>query len=217
MTETIKLKSPIDGSVYAERPVATDQAVNAAVERAKAAQAEWAQTSIAERGKYLLAFLEALLAMNDEIVPELAWQMGRPTRYGGEKGGVEERTRYMVALAEKALAPYVPEDRHAHGIFLALPSSQTVTASLLALGRSRFMQHDRETELTQENMCDLVGEVANTISGNARRDFGKDFMISVPTVVAGEPEKIVTPDNIRSFVIPINWRSHSAQLVVCLE
>jgi acyl-CoA reductase-like NAD-dependent aldehyde dehydrogenase len=111
MTETIKLKSPIDGSIYAERPVATDQAVNAAVERARAAQVEWAQTPIAERGRYLLAFLEALLAMNDEIVPELAWQMGRPTRYGGEKGGVEERTRYMVALAEKALAPYVPEDR----------------------------------------------------------------------------------------------------------
>jgi acyl-CoA reductase-like NAD-dependent aldehyde dehydrogenase len=109
--ETIKLKSPIDGSIYAERPVAADQAVNAAVERARAAQADWAETPIAERGKYLLAFLEALLVMNDEIVPELAWQMGRPTRYGGEKGGVEERTRYMVALAEKALAPYVPEDR----------------------------------------------------------------------------------------------------------
>jgi chemotaxis protein CheX len=66
-------------------------------------------------------------------------------------------------------------------------------------------------------MCDLVGEVANTISGNARKDFGKDFMISVPQVVAGEPEKVAPPDNMRSFVIPINWRSHSAQLVVCLE
>ena len=112
MTETVKLKSPVDGSIYVERPVATDQAINAAVERAKAAQADWAQnTTIAQRGTYLLAFLEALLSMNDEIVPELAWQMGRPVRYGGEKGGVEERTRYMVALAEKALAPYVPEDR----------------------------------------------------------------------------------------------------------
>ncbi|HHZ07287.1 MAG TPA: aldehyde dehydrogenase family protein [Rhizobiales bacterium] len=112
MTETVKLKSPIDGSIYVERPVATDQAINAAVERAKAAQADWARdTTIAQRGKYLLAFLEALLSMNDEIVPELAWQMGRPVRYGGEKGGVEERTRYMVALAEKALAPYIPEDR----------------------------------------------------------------------------------------------------------
>lgn len=111
MTETVKLKSPVDGSIYVERPVATDQAINAAVERARAAQADWARTTIDQRGKYLLAFLEALLSMNDEIVPELAWQMGRPVRYGGEKGGVEERTRYMVALAEKALAPYIPEDR----------------------------------------------------------------------------------------------------------
>src|SRR5690606_19520128 len=76
-----------------------------------AAQAEWARKPIAERSTYLLSFLEAMLAMNDEIVPELAWQMGRPIRYGGEEGGVEERTRYMVALAEKALAPYIPEVR----------------------------------------------------------------------------------------------------------
>ncbi len=108
---TIKLKSPVDGSVYAERPVATDQEINAAVERAKAAQQDWAGVEIAQRGKFLLAFLEAMLAMNDEIVTELAWQMGRPVRFGGEKGGVEERTRYMVALAETALKPFVPEDR----------------------------------------------------------------------------------------------------------
>ena len=105
MTETIKLKSPIDGSIYAERPVASDREISAAVERAKTAQAEWAKTSIAERGKYVLAMLEALTAMSDEIVVELAWQMGRPTRYGGEFGGVKERTTYMVEIAEKALAP----------------------------------------------------------------------------------------------------------------
>ena len=109
--DTIKLTSPIDGSIYLERPVATDQAINGAIERARAAQVDRGrETPIAERGTYLLAMLEALVAMNDEIVPELAWQMGRPTRYGGEKGGVEERTRYMVALAEKALAPFYPEE-----------------------------------------------------------------------------------------------------------
>lgn len=111
MTETVKLKSPIDGSIYAERPVATDQAVNAAVERARAAQVSWAQTPIAERGRLMLAFLEALVAMSDEIVPELAWQMGRPTRYGGEFGGVKERVNYMVGIAERALAPVIAEDR----------------------------------------------------------------------------------------------------------
>lgn len=109
--ESIKIKSPIDGSIYAERPLASDAEMNGAVERAKAAQADWVQVPIVERATFLLAFLDALLAMNDEIVPELAWQMGRPVRFGGEKGGVEERTRYMVALAEKALAPYVPEER----------------------------------------------------------------------------------------------------------
>src|SRR5690606_17937447 len=65
----------------------------------------------AERSGYVLKMLDALLGMNDEIVTELAWQMGRPVRWGGEKGGVEERTRYMASIAEKALAPYVPEER----------------------------------------------------------------------------------------------------------
>ena len=57
--------------------------------------------------------LDALLAMNDEIVPELAWQMGRPVRYGGEKRGLEERARYMAGIAEEALAPLVPKEKPA--------------------------------------------------------------------------------------------------------
>jgi acyl-CoA reductase-like NAD-dependent aldehyde dehydrogenase len=35
-----KIISPIDGSLYAERPLASDQAVSAAISRARAAQAE---------------------------------------------------------------------------------------------------------------------------------------------------------------------------------
>ena len=74
-----------------------------------------------------------------------------------------------------------------------------------------------ETDLSHEFLCDLVGEVANTISGNARRSFGSDFMISVPLVVKGQPERIHSPKNLRSFVIPINWRSHQAALVITVE
>ncbi len=59
----------------------------------------------------MLRFLDALKAMNDEIVPELAWSMGRPVRYGGEMRGVEERTRHMAEIAEGALAPIVPPDK----------------------------------------------------------------------------------------------------------
>ena len=57
----------------------------------------------------------------------------------------------------------------------------------------------------------------NTISGNARRDFGKDFVISAPEVLAGSGKDVQPPAGCRPFVIPINWRSHSAKLVVCLK
>lgn len=74
----------------------------------------------------------------------------------------------------------------------------------------------QETDSSDGNIRDLVGEVANTISGNARRDFGKDFQISPPTVIAQQSEAVAAPHS-RAYVIPINWRTHSAKLVVCLE
>ena len=76
------------------------------------------------------------------------------------------------------------------GVVYFTASRPMLTVLLMRMG---------ETELTEENMADLVGEVANTISGNARRDFGKDFMISVPQVVAGDPERVTIPDNVRSL------------------
>jgi chemotaxis protein CheX len=75
----------------------------------------------------------------------------------------------------------------------------------------------QETDFSDETMKDLVGEVANTISGNARRDFGRDFVISVPSVVSGESVELPLNTTLRPFVIPINWRSHSAKLVVALK
>ena len=108
MSEVVKIISPVDGSVYAERPIANDAEIASAITSARAALPAWRNVPVAERGRYMLAFLDALLAMNDDIAVELAWQMGRPVRYGGEKGGVEERVRAMVAFAEEALKPYFP-------------------------------------------------------------------------------------------------------------
>src|SRR6185436_20051190 len=64
---------------------------------------------------------------------------------------------------------------------------------------------------------DLVGEVANTIAGNARRYFGSEFLISVPIVLFGRPDKISFPRHLKSFVIPITWRRHRSYLIICLE
>jgi chemotaxis protein CheX len=75
----------------------------------------------------------------------------------------------------------------------------------------------QETDMCQENLCDLVGEIANTLSGNARRDFGHQFNISVPTVTIGRKNRLELPDGARPIVIPIGWRNYSSSLVVHLQ
>jgi acyl-CoA reductase-like NAD-dependent aldehyde dehydrogenase len=112
MAETIKCISPVDGSLYASRPVASRKDIAATFAAAHAAQAKWRKVPLKERAAHCLAAVEAMLAMKDEIVPELAWQMGRPVRYGaGELRGFEERARYMIAVAERALEAIVPDPK----------------------------------------------------------------------------------------------------------
>ena len=72
-------------------------------------------------------------------------------------------------------------------------------------------------EVGQDDIKDLAGEIANTISGNVRQAYGSDFMISVPVVVEGKAKDIKMPENIQSFVIPITWNEFKSFLVVCLE
>jgi len=166
MADTVKLISPVDGSVYAERPYASDAALDAALSRARSAQAEWALRPVSERVRLVVAFVEALLAMNDEIVPELAWQMGRPIRYGGEKGGLEERARYMASIAESSLAPFVPEEKEGFrryirrdplGLVLViapwnypyLTAGNTIFPALIA-GNAVLLKHAAQTLLVGE-------------------------------------------------------------------
>jgi acyl-CoA reductase-like NAD-dependent aldehyde dehydrogenase len=101
--------SPIDGRELVRRPTASGAEIDTALARAHAAQREWANVPLGARVEALLAFLDCLKAVSGEIVPELAWSMGRPIRYGGELRGVEERVRHMAGIAEEALAPVVPE------------------------------------------------------------------------------------------------------------
>lgn len=170
MPETVKIVSPVDGSVYAERPVARDAEIDAAVSAARAALPAWRAVPIAERKRYVLAFLDALLGMNDDIAVELAWQMGRPVRYGGEKGSVEARVRAMAELAEEALAPYVPAEqpgfrryiaREPLGVVLViapwnypyLTAVNTIVPGLLA-GNAIILKHAAQTLLVGERFAE---------------------------------------------------------------
>ena len=59
---TTQIISPIDGSVYAERALTSDAALDAALSRARAAQADWARVPLLDRATACLAFLDALVA-----------------------------------------------------------------------------------------------------------------------------------------------------------
>lgn len=113
MTKTAKCISPIDGSVYLERPVASPEAARDACERARAAQPAWAARPLAERIALVRAAVAEVGKNTDRMAVELAHQMGRPVRYGGEFGGFNERASYMADIAEQALAPLIIEDSSA--------------------------------------------------------------------------------------------------------
>ena len=170
MSERVKIISPVDGSVYAERPVARDADIETAVSSARAALPAWKAVPVAERGRYILAFLDALLGMNDDIAVELAWQMGRPVRYGGEKGGVEERTRAIVAMAEEVLRPYYPPEKVGFRRYIArdpvgvvmviapwnypyLTAINTIVPGLLA-GNAIVLKHAAQTLLVGERLAE---------------------------------------------------------------
>ena len=165
----IRLVSPVDGSVYAERPTIAMDAAKAVVTRARTAQATWAARPLSDRIATVMAGIDALEAMADAIVPELAWQMGRPVRYGGEFGGVRERAAYMAEIAPKALADDVVEDsaertrllaREPQGVVFViapwnypfLTAVNTVVPALIA-GNAVVLKHASQTLLAGERLA----------------------------------------------------------------
>jgi chemotaxis protein CheX len=72
-----------------------------------------------------------------------------------------------------------------------------------------------EYDTSESMLLDTVGEVANTLSGNARRELGNNFIISVPKVVKGIPEDSVASES-KMYAIPISWKSYRATLGVNL-
>ncbi|MEM6324759.1 MAG: aldehyde dehydrogenase family protein [Pseudomonadota bacterium] len=170
MSRQVTLISPIDGSVYLTRPILSPDAAIAAAGRARAAQPAWAARPLAERVDLVRRAGAIVGETTERMAAELAHQMGRPVRYGGEYGGFDERLSYMADVAADSLAPLEIEDsptfrrvikREAWGVvFVVAPwnypymtAINTVAPALIA-GNTVILKHASQTLQVGERLAE---------------------------------------------------------------
>jgi len=75
----------------------------------------------------------------------------------------------------------------------------------------------KENNQSEENLLDAVGEIANTISGNARKHFGEHMEISTPNSVLGYPQALKNKARQYPYVILFKWKHYAASLIVDIK
>jgi acyl-CoA reductase-like NAD-dependent aldehyde dehydrogenase len=164
--------SPVDGSVYVERSLATGQAIEDCLDRAAAAQRSWRRHPVAERVALCRRMAEWCVTRADELGKELSWQMGRPVSQspGELRRGFLERADYMCGVAEDALSDIRIQEkegferfirREPHGVVLVLSpwnypwltSVNAVVPALLA-GNSVILKMAQQTPLVAERYAE---------------------------------------------------------------
>jgi acyl-CoA reductase-like NAD-dependent aldehyde dehydrogenase len=165
-----KTISPVDGSVYVERPLSTPAEIDAVVDLARRAKADWKRVPPEERAVFCRRFLAQMLARKEEIGIELAWQMGRPVRYGfREIERMAERAETMIGIAAEALADLPLEPLPGFTRFIAraplgvvfaivpwnypyLTAINTVIPAIMA-GNVVILKHSPQTPLCAERFA----------------------------------------------------------------
>lgn len=160
--------SPVDGSVYVERELASPEHIEAALQRAVDSQQAWKQTSLEERAAICERMVQYMLDHVDEIATEISWQMGRPIRYtaGEITRGFQERARYMISIAPDALKDVQASDKEGFQRFIRrepigvvlvlapwnypyLTSVNSIVPAIMA-GNSVIIKHSNQTPLVAE-------------------------------------------------------------------
>jgi acyl-CoA reductase-like NAD-dependent aldehyde dehydrogenase len=164
--------SPVDSLVYAERELAAEPAIEAALTKAVRSQKSWQRVPIGERAAICRRMTDWCVARADQLGEELTRQMGRPIAYSPSeiRRGFQERARYMCDIAEEALSDVsIPKKdgferfirREPHGVVLVLApwnypwltSVNAVVPALLA-GNGVILKMAQQTPLVAERYAE---------------------------------------------------------------
>ena len=88
------------------------------------------------------------------------------------------------------------------------------TRHVASLPLCELLLLQRETDLSESNLLDAVGEIANTLAGNARRQLGDDLEISVPITRCGRVHSLRRTRRL-PYVITLRWNTYPG--VVCVD
>jgi acyl-CoA reductase-like NAD-dependent aldehyde dehydrogenase len=168
--------SPIDGSIYAEYELASEQTIEAALQRAADAQRDWKRVPVAERAAICRRMVALMVERADQLATELTWQIGRPLMQTPFeiRRGFQERANYMIDIAPAMLADVGVEPREGFqrfirheplGVVLVLapwnyPYLASVNAVIPAImaGNSVILKMAQQTPLVSERYAETFGE-----------------------------------------------------------
>jgi chemotaxis protein CheX len=74
-----------------------------------------------------------------------------------------------------------------------------------------------ERDYSEASHRDIVGEIANQMSGYARRHFGEGMAISPPRVLTRGHDRMPAGTQAVPFAIPMGWENYQAHLVVRMQ
>lgn len=74
-----------------------------------------------------------------------------------------------------------------------------------------------ESVFTDDRHADIVGEIANTLSGQAQRHFGEGLRISPPRLVSYGRHAFERRATTLPYAIPLRWHGYEASLVVHIQ
>ena len=104
--DTLAIRAPYTGAVIARVPAASEADVELAVGRARAAHAEWAARSFADRGRIFLQFHDLLLKRQAEVLDIIQLETGKARRHAFEEIlDTAVVARYYARHAEQILRP----------------------------------------------------------------------------------------------------------------